>query len=182
MCMRKIFNSWTKGVFLFVALFTCDHSFSATKVSGELKLWYPVVLTFDGPSVDESESTFRNYRLNVTITKGTKSFVVPGYFAADGNAAETSATSGNKWRAIFTPDEAGTWNYSVSFRQGVDIAISFDAKAGTSVKGVDGLKGKFKVAANSANEQGFFAKGKLNYVGEHFGQFAGINNKWCGLL
>ena len=133
--MRKIFNHWLKGMFLLVALFTYVHSYSATIVTGELKIWYPVILTIDGPSVDESESTFRNYRLDVTFTKGSKSFKVPGFFAADGNAAETSASNGNKWRAIFTPDEAGTWNYTVSLRTGTDIAISFVATAGTPTTG-----------------------------------------------
>jgi hypothetical protein len=40
---------------------------------------------------------------------------VPGYFAADGNAGETSAESGTKWRAHLAPDKAGQWNYFVSF-------------------------------------------------------------------
>ena len=82
-------------------------SAQSADIKGEMKVWYPVSVTIDGPSVDESESTFRNYRLDVTFTKGEQSFKVPGFFAADGNAAETSASSGNKWRAIFTPDEAG---------------------------------------------------------------------------
>lgn len=32
---------------------------------------------------------------------------MPGYFAADGNAAETSAKSGNKWRVHFATDKTG---------------------------------------------------------------------------
>jgi len=146
-------------------------------ISGELRIWHKVILTFDGPSVDESESTFRNYRLDVTFTKGTKSFKVPGYFAADGNASETSASSGNKWRVIFTPDEVGIWNYSVSFRQGNDIAISFVANAGTIVAGLDDTSGSFTIDTIGTNENGFYAKGMLKYAEEHYGQFAG-NKEW----
>jgi len=161
---------------MFAAKISAENG-SNVELSGELKMWYKVTLTFDGPSVDESESTFRNYRLDVTFTKGAKSYKVPGYFAADGNAAETSASSGNKWQVNFTPDEPGTWTYSVSFRQGPDIAISFLPAAGTPVAGVDGETGSFDVASGSFDEPGYYAKGKLNYVGEHYGQFAG-NKEW----
>lgn len=161
-------------------ILTCSmlsiHVFSAIQITGEMKQWYPVIVTIDGPQVDESESTYRNYRLEVTFTKGSESYKVPGFFAADGNAGETSATSGNKWRAIFTPDEIGTWNYSVSLRTGTDIAISLVATAGAPTTG-DAGTGSFTISAPSANEPGFFAKGKLNYVGEHYGQFAG-NKEW----
>jgi hypothetical protein len=58
----------------------------------------------------------------VTFVHGAtgKTYVVPGFFAADGNAAETSATGGNQWRVHFTPDEEGTWTYTASFRRGTD--------------------------------------------------------------
>ena len=71
-------------------------------VSGELKKWHTVSLTFDGPECSETDeyNPFFNYRLNVTFNhrESGKSYKVPGYFAADGNAGMTSATSGNKWR------------------------------------------------------------------------------------
>ena len=54
---------------------------------------------------------FRDYRLDVTFVNretGAKR-VVPGYYAADGNAAQTGAASGNKWRVHFAPDKEGTW-------------------------------------------------------------------------
>jgi uncharacterized repeat protein (TIGR02543 family) len=174
--MKKDAFEFLKFSTSMICLFFTLNGFSTTVVTGQLKVWHPVIVTVDGPSVDESESTFRNYRLDVTFTKGAKTFKVPGFFAADGNASETSATNGNKWRAIFTPDEAGTWNYKVSLRTGDDIAISFDATAGSPAVG-DGEKGSFTIKAASSNELGFFAKGKLGYVGEHFGQFAG-NKEW----
>jgi len=63
-------------------------------VSGELEKWHTVTLTFDGPECSETDeyNLFFNYRLNVTFNheKSGKSYIVPGYFAADGNAGMTS--------------------------------------------------------------------------------------------
>ena len=52
--------------------------FSATDIKESENLWYPVILTFEGPQADEASTTFRNYRLNVTFIKGDKNYVVPG--------------------------------------------------------------------------------------------------------
>jgi hypothetical protein len=97
---------------IFVAVFCCRTA-SAGQVSGELKKWHKVTLTFDGPDTSETAdpNPFLYYRLNVTFTHqpSGKSFLVPGYYAADGNAANTSADSSNKWRVHFAPDAVGTW-------------------------------------------------------------------------
>ena len=63
---------------------------------------------------------FTDYRLNVTFPHAAtgKPYVVPGYYAADGNAANTSAAAGNKWRVHFAPSEEGQWTYVASFRTG----------------------------------------------------------------
>jgi hypothetical protein len=60
-------------------------------VSGELKRWHKVTLTQDGPSSSESATPnpFMDYRMTVTFSNGSLSYSVPGYFAADGNAAES---------------------------------------------------------------------------------------------
>src|SRR5262245_16155460 len=72
----------------------------AAAVSGELRQWHKVTLTFTGPQASETgtPNAFTDYRLNVTFTheSGSPRYVVPGYFAADGDAANSSATSGNK--------------------------------------------------------------------------------------
>src|SRR6478735_11129456 len=84
-------------------------------VSGELRRWHKVTLSFNGPSTSETATPnpFTNYRLDVTFRHAGsgKSYVVPGYYAADGNAANSSASSGNVWRTHFAPDETGTWTY-----------------------------------------------------------------------
>jgi hypothetical protein len=101
-------------------------------VSGELKKWHTITITFTGPDTNEEAepNPFLDYRLNVTFTKGKKQYVVPGYYAADGDAAETSANSGNKWRVHFVPDEEGQWSYKASFRTDSDIALNSNTKAG----------------------------------------------------
>ncbi|MCH7557325.1 MAG: DUF5060 domain-containing protein [Planctomycetes bacterium] len=151
--------------------FLTGESEAAGVISGELKKWHKVTLTFTGPQTNENAkpNPFRDYRLNVTFAKGEKRYVVPGYYAADGNAAQTGATAGNKWRVHFVPDEIGQWSYTVSFRTGVDIAIS--NKSGSSVA-FDGVKGSFTVSATDKTGSDHRAKGLLKYVGKRYLQFA----------
>ena len=91
-------------------------------VDGQLLQWHKVTLTIDGPeaSEDGTPNPFLDYRMQVKFVhpQTGATFNVPGYFAADGDAANTSASSGNKWRAHLSPDHTGTWNYQVSFRAG----------------------------------------------------------------
>lgn len=100
-------------------------------ITGELKAFHKVTFSWDGPEVDESATTFKNYRMDVTfISPDSQRFVVPGYFAADGWAAESGATQGKKWRCHFTPSESGVWSYKVSFRAGDNIAIESSVESG----------------------------------------------------
>ncbi len=142
------------------------------EISGELKVWHKVTLTFDGPESSETATPnpFTDYRLNVTFTQGDKSFVVPGYFAADGFAAFSSATDGNKWKVNFSPDASGEWEYKVSFTKGTDIAISDEV--GESARYMDGEKGTFMVAESDKTGRDLRAQGRLKYVGEHYLQFS----------
>ena len=84
-----------------------------TTLWGEQKQWHKLSLTFAGPTAGENDAVnpFRNYRLNVTFkhVASGRTLVVPGYFAADGDAHNSGAVSGNKWRANFSPDATGTW-------------------------------------------------------------------------
>jgi hypothetical protein len=146
-------------------------------VSGELKQWHKVTLTLDGPQATETDTDpnpFTDYRMEVTFTheSGSPHYKVPGYFAADGTAAETSATSGNQWRAHLSPDKAGRWTYQVSFAKGRNVAVD-DTVTGTAVAGCDGTSGSFNVARTDRTGRDFRAKGRLTYVGKHHLQFAG---------
>lgn len=141
------------------------------------QIWDKVTLSFEGPELDESEDTFMNYRLDVHFiheTSGTL-YNVPGYFAADGNSAESGASYGNVWKVNFSPDETGEWIWVASFRKGNDIAISLDPNAGESAGYFDGESNSIVVIERTSDEitTDFKTKGRLEYVGEHYLQFAG---------
>ena len=141
-------------------------------ITGEFKKWHPITLTLDGPSSSETANPnpFLDYRLIVTFTNGGTTYTVPGFFAADGNAANTSATSGTKWRARFTPDQTGTWNYTLSFREGSGVAVNDDPNAGAP-NAFDGLSGSFIVSDTDKTGKDFRARGLLRHVGEHYLRF-----------
>jgi len=166
-------SGWVFGVLLLVA---ASSRMAAGQVGGELKKWHKVTLTFDGPATSEmaEPSPFLDYRLNVTFTHeaGNKSYLVPGYFAADGDAANTSAEAGNKWRVHFAPDVVGTWTYRVSFRKGPNVAVSEEKDAGESAGFMDGRTGSFKVGPTDKTGRDFRGKGMLQYVGKHHLRFA----------
>jgi hypothetical protein len=97
-------------------------------ISGELKRWHKVTLTLDGPFARENDADpnpFTDIGLTVKFTheSGAPSYTVPGYFAADGNAANTSADSGSKWRAHLSPDKSGRWDYHLTLATGKNVAV-----------------------------------------------------------
>lgn len=145
-------------------------------VSGELKQWHKITLTLDGPFAREDEpnpNPFTDYDLRVRFqheSPTVKSRTVPGYFAADGRAAETGATAGNKWRVHFCPDEPGRWHYTVLFRAGRHVV---GGKGGKRAEPLNGRTGSFTVAPTDKDGRDFRAHGRLEYVGGHYLRFAG---------
>ena len=145
------------------------------EMSGEFKKWHKITLTFDGPEVSENDeyNPFFNYRFNVVFTHEAsgKTFKVPGYFSADGNAGETSATSGNKWRAHFAPSETGKWNYKIDFRKGNWVAVSDRKDPGESAGFMDGFEGTFSISESDKTGRDNRAKGMLLYNGTRYLKF-----------
>lgn len=146
-------------------------------ISGELRQWHKVTLTLAGPEADERSNApnpFMDYRMIVTFTheSGSPKYLVPGYFAADGNAADSSATTGNKWRAHLAPDKTGRWNYRISFVSGKGVALA-TGSAGQAVAPVDGRTGAIRIAASDKPAPDFRARGRLRYAGKPYLQFAG---------
>jgi hypothetical protein len=138
-------------------------------VSGELKQWHRVTLAFEGPATGEraDPNPFLRYRLDVEFTGPSgREYVVPGFYATDGNGGE----SGDVWKARFAPDETGTWSYEASFREGTDVAVSLDPTAG-SPTGFDGASGTFTVAPTDKSGRDFRAHGILANRGDHYLQF-----------
>ncbi|MDF7807613.1 DUF5060 domain-containing protein [Pontiellaceae bacterium B12219] len=133
----------------------------AVEISGELKKWHKVTLTLDGPfanELDNEPNPFVDRQMDVTFVheSGAPSYVVPGYFAADGNAGETSADCGTKWRAHLSPDKTGKWTYSISFK-------------GTEY---DGTTGSFSVGPTDKSGRDFRGKGRLQVNGTRYLRFA----------
>ncbi|WP_445737139.1 DUF5060 domain-containing protein [Mariniflexile sp.] len=171
--------------YLFAVLILCT-SFKETskvKIEGELKKWHRVTLVFEGPETSElaDDNPFLNYRLDVTFTNNGKSYTIPGFYAADGNAAETSSESGKIWKVYFTPDNTGEWSYTTTFKKGNNIAVEQHLKEATSAGFMDGQTGSFSIAASDKTGIDNRAKGRLNYVGESYLKFAETNKYFIKL-
>jgi len=115
-----------------------------------------------------------DYRMTVTFAheSGSPTYRVPGYFAGDGEAASSSATSGSKWRAHLAPDRTGRWTYRISFVSGKGVALAAPP-AGQALAPFDGRTGTFQIAATDKKSPDFRARGRLQYAGKHYLQFAG---------
>lgn len=140
-------------------------------VKGELKQWHKLTIELEGPEASEQDTSpnpFLDYCLVVEFVHEPSSLTyrVPGYFAADGNAANSSATSGNIWRAHFSPDLPGKWDYRVAFAIGERVAINGDS--GKTLPPYDGLAGSFEVAPTDKQGRDWRARGRLQYVGERY--------------
>ncbi|MHC4177530.1 MAG: DUF5060 domain-containing protein [Planctomycetota bacterium] len=146
-------------------------------VTGELMRWHKVTITFDGPQASETgkPNPCLHYRLNVTLSQDDASFVVPGYFAGDGNGGAES----NKWRVHFSPPKTGTWNYRASFRAGFQVNVSTDSQAGRPTA-CDGARGSFQVAGSDRSGRDFRSgdKGLLKNRGHHYLTFGGSGKPW----
>ncbi len=145
-------------------------------VTGALKQWHPVTLQITGPQVSESDiaNPFFDYRLEATFTHSGIDYVIPGYFAADGDAAESSASAGNIWQAHFTPPETGLWEYTVSLVRGTDIAIDEEAMVAETI--LDNVTGTFNITASDKSGADLRGKGTLLPTDQAFLQFA--NGEW----
>jgi hypothetical protein len=141
-------------------------------LTGELKQWHKVTLNLEGPAATETgtPNPFTDFRMDVTFSNGDLTYVVPGYFAADGNAANSSASAGTIWRAHLSPDTPGTWTYTISFKTGSNVAIN---GGGQPLAPFDGLAGSFSVAPTDKSGRDLRSKGRLQYVGERYLRFAG---------
>ena len=160
-------------VTIILFFFSC-HEGKKVEITGELNQWHKTTFTIEGPTANESDTLpnpFLDYRMTGIFTheSGSPSYTIPGYFAADGSAGETSAEVGNKWRVHLSPDKAGIWNYQIIIESGKDIAIS--EKSGDEV--VSKAEGSFQVNPSNKTSPDFRSEGRLQYVGKRYLQFAG---------
>ncbi len=158
-------------IILFVATI---HTAIAQKIQGELKKWHKMTFVFEGPMTAEraEENPFLNYQLNIIFTHSAsqEKYLIPGYYAADGNAANSGAETGNVWKAHFTPDQIGEWHYEIGFKKGKWAAVRTSDKL-KSAEFMDGQKGKFTIAETDKTGRDLRGKGRLQYVGERYLKF-----------
>ncbi|WP_372794501.1 DUF5060 domain-containing protein [Pontiella sp.] len=132
------------------------------EISGELKQWHKVTLTLDGPyahELDQDPNPFVDREFNVVFEheSGAPKYKVPGYFAAEGYAGESSARAGTKWRAHLSPDKTGRWTYTIDFK-GVPC---------------DGKTGAFTIVPSDKGGRDFRGKGRLQTTDTRYLRFAG---------
>ena len=128
--------------------------------------WEKITLSFEGPSLSEqnTDNPFLDYRLDVTFFHDRDTLVIPGFYAADGNAAETSSEEGNIWQVRFRPPYHGSWSYDVSFRKGKDISVSDDPGAGEPAA-FDGKSGIIEVSTSNQGARLIVDGHYLRYMG-----------------
>ncbi len=150
--------------------FTTPGGGGGATLSGEQREWFVTTLDVQGPASSESAENpnpFLDYRYEVRFTGPSgQVYDVPGFFDGDG----TGGGSGDVWRVRFVPDEAGSWDYRVSFHEGDNIALNLDLNQGATLD-PHGLSGSFSVAPRDPSAPGFRRFGRLEYVGEHYMKF-----------
>ena len=166
-----------KNIITFLLFFTLFNSCKQENkiiIDGELKKWHRITLNFEGSETNElaEDNPFLNYRLDVTFKNKDNVFVIPGFYSADGNAAETSSATGNIWKVSFTPNAVGEWTYSVAFKKGKNIAVADRVDNAASAGFIDGQSGTFTVSESDKAGIDNRAKGRLQYVGESYLKFA----------
>ncbi|MBI2443189.1 MAG: DNRLRE domain-containing protein [Candidatus Levybacteria bacterium] len=92
-------------------------------------------------------------------------------------ATPTPAQQGSTWKVRFTPDQAGTWTYKASFRQGSNVAVDLSPTAGTPTS-FDGQSGTFSIQPKDPNAPGHLKYGTLKYVGTNGGDSLGFHLKF----
>jgi hypothetical protein len=138
-----------------------------------MRKWHKITLVFqNGPFTSESAvpNPFTDYRLDVTFFNGNLTYLVPGYYAADGNAAETSATSGSVWHCHFAPPSTGTWTWQASFLSGSNVTMEWPLVSDTPTA-FHGVSGSFVIDHTNKTGRDLRGKGMLEYVGKHHLQF-----------
>ncbi len=129
----------------------CAIQHAPLPVSGAI--FHPLTFDFVGPQTSETSAAnpFTDYRLIVSFfAPGSDTPIhIRGFYAADGNAADTGAADGNIWRAIFTPNKTGIWRWTARLATGSDIAIDLQPESGNTIA-MPQSSGSFRVGPSLA--------------------------------
>lgn len=164
---RQCFLTGSAAACAALCIVALSATVQAATVTGELRTWHPVTLSFAGPSSSETAdpNPFLNFRLDVTFTQGSTSLTVPGYFAGDGNGG----SAGDQWRVYFSPPADGIWSWTASFRQGSNVAVADNPEAGSPAS-FDGETGQLTVTGSDKAAPDFRAasRGLVRQRGHHY--------------
>ena len=154
-------------------------------LSGELRQWHKVTVDVEyGMTVSERsyDNPFLDLRFVAVFTHAstpTQEIRVHGYFAADGNAAETGADSGRVFRAHFVPPLVGSWTVRVEFTSGEGVAVAVNGGDGFPVPRLHGETLTFTVENTDKVAPDFRSKGMLLPVpGERYLVFNGTGERF----
>lgn len=121
-----------------------------------------ITLSFYGPQTSEYDSVnpFLNYLLRVEFNNNNSTIMVRGFYAADGNAANSGSDSGAVWQVRFIPETSGKWTYSAKLYKGDSVAIKNNIENATQIE-LRNSTGKFVVvdSERKANDKSF--KGRI---------------------
>jgi len=142
----------------------------ATEIGGQLAVWHPITLTFQGPEAaetDNSPNPFFDIRMQVIFKEPSgRRVVVPGFFDGDGSGGP----KGQVWRARLSPSAPGNWRYEAIFRAAPGVAIRTESDAGQPLA-LPGLSGSFTVSPRDPEAPGFRKWGRLGYARKHYLKF-----------
>ncbi|GAB0491020.1 hypothetical protein MMPV_002263 [Pyropia vietnamensis] len=154
----------------------------AVYLTGARRVYHRQVAFWNGPNTNEAATPnpFTDFRLDCSWAheaSGTR-LRTPGYYAADGNAADSGATGGDKWACEFVPTKTGSWKVTASFRRGPWVAASEDPSAGQAV-GFNGQSKTFSVQASDKGGKDFRGQGLLRWTGgSRYLSWSGTGKVW----
>ncbi len=163
--------------FLFLVFSSCKEEIEK-ETFDNYEQWHTITLSFDGEETSETADTnpFLDYKLLVDFRHKESQYKIRGFYAADGNAAETSATSGSVWQVRFTPDKLGEWSYEATMYKGEGIVLR---EIGENANEVPLMtpNGKFMVIPSTKTGADFRAHGRLVNAKGYF-KFQDTDNYW----
>ena len=125
-------------------------------------------ICFTGPQTHEADSVnpFLHTRLALELTgPGGLRRTLPGFFAADGAAANSSADAGDQWCVRLREELPGTYTYTTHFGRGDSLALRPLDVVAAEAFAADGLIDSFRITGGAPGP-GFAAR--LRYDGSRY--------------
>ncbi|WP_158972019.1 DUF5060 domain-containing protein [Paraglaciecola sp. L3A3] len=168
--MKKSISSLAILILVSLVLISCDTNKANSQAIPIYQQWHTVSMSFNGQTTSEDAEVnpFTNSRLLVRFSHKDKSYLVRGFYAADGDAANTSADSGSVWQVRFSPDQLGDWQYQAYLHTGDKVAVSRSLDIG-QLQPLANDSGQFIVVPSDKEGRDFRAKGKLVGKGRYLG-------------